>query len=339
MLSAPGVGLIAYEWTWSRPTASRVTPVDYKRGRAPDVEERAWEPERVQLCAQAMILEENGYRVERGILYFIRIEAARRRPDRRRSRSARTRGARRAEELTLPAPSDPRRHLPLVDSPKCPRCSLVGICLPDETNLLRGLETEDRVRRLVPSRDDALLTALRAVCGRKASGGLRRRGSPSRRATARSAPCGSPIRHMWRYSEQCRSRRRQFGIYAVAVSRLSICRRVAEFYGITRGMDHKNVDLRRRQFAAAESADRSLQIAKRLVVVKIRNCRTLVRRNASEPPMRALGERLKEPRRVRRSDDQHGVAARRRGARPLACTSRRSRRCSGHRATRAAPTP
>lgn len=25
---------------------------------------------------------------------------------------------------------------PLVDSPKCPRCSLVGLCLPDETNLL-----------------------------------------------------------------------------------------------------------------------------------------------------------------------------------------------------------
>ncbi len=26
---------------------------------------------------------------------------------------------------------------PLVDSPKCPRCSLVGICLPDETHLLQ----------------------------------------------------------------------------------------------------------------------------------------------------------------------------------------------------------
>ena len=26
---------------------------------------------------------------------------------------------------------------PLVDSPKCPGCSLVGICLPDETSALR----------------------------------------------------------------------------------------------------------------------------------------------------------------------------------------------------------
>ena len=26
---------------------------------------------------------------------------------------------------------------PLEDSPKCPRCSLVGICLPDEVNHLK----------------------------------------------------------------------------------------------------------------------------------------------------------------------------------------------------------
>ncbi|MFM7835298.1 MAG: CRISPR-associated endonuclease Cas4/Cas1, partial [Planctomycetaceae bacterium] len=65
---------------------------------------------------------------------------------------------------------------PLVDSPKCPRCSLVGICLPDETALLQlgGVTVEPgsaaeatgaeplecavtpRVRRLIPANDDAL---------------------------------------------------------------------------------------------------------------------------------------------------------------------------------------
>src|SRR5581483_6370850 len=43
---------------------------------------------------------------------------------------------------------------PLVDSPKCPRCSLVGICLPVVVSLLRGAPLEE-VRRLVPARDDA----------------------------------------------------------------------------------------------------------------------------------------------------------------------------------------
>ena len=48
---------------------------------------------------------------------------------------------------------------PLDDSPKCPRCSLVGICLPDETRLLTcplAQPADGDVRRLMPARDDAL---------------------------------------------------------------------------------------------------------------------------------------------------------------------------------------
>jgi CRISPR-associated protein Cas1 len=45
---------------------------------------------------------------------------------------------------------------PLVDSPKCPRCSLVSICLPDETNLLRAERAGALNRRLTPPADDAL---------------------------------------------------------------------------------------------------------------------------------------------------------------------------------------
>jgi CRISPR-associated protein Cas1 len=65
------------------------------------------------------------------------------------------------------------------------------------------------------------------------------------------------------------------------------------FYGVTRGMDHKNVELRRRQFAAAAGADSALYLARRFVGVKVRNCRTIIRRNAEDPPARTL-ERLKE---------------------------------------------
>jgi CRISPR-associated protein Cas4 len=47
-----------------------VTPVDTKKGRRPHVAEGAYEPERVQVCAQAMILEEAGYRVEEGAIWY-----------------------------------------------------------------------------------------------------------------------------------------------------------------------------------------------------------------------------------------------------------------------------
>lgn len=51
---------------------------------------------------------------------------------------------------------------PLQNSQKCVRCSLAGICLPDEIALLKGMEyerkeaTQSRIRRLLPSRDNAI---------------------------------------------------------------------------------------------------------------------------------------------------------------------------------------
>ena len=66
------------------------------------------------------------------------------------------------------------------------------------------------------------------------------------------------------------------------------------FYGITHGMSHKNVELRRLQFEAASDTGRSLGIARRMVEGKLRNCRTLLRRNhpqISLPPLDGL-ERL-----------------------------------------------
>jgi len=47
-----------------------VTPIDYKRGTAPDLPEGAWEPERVQLCAQGLLLRAAGYACAEGVLYF-----------------------------------------------------------------------------------------------------------------------------------------------------------------------------------------------------------------------------------------------------------------------------
>lgn len=44
---------------------------------------------------------------------------------------------------------------PLESGPKCPRCSLVGICLPDETNLLAG-RNDGKPRRLITAAPDAV---------------------------------------------------------------------------------------------------------------------------------------------------------------------------------------
>ena len=97
-----------------------VVPVDYKRGKRPHTAQGAWEPERVQLCVQGLLLREQGFTCERGVLYFV---GSRERVDVPFDDELITRtqellgGMRTMTQATIAPP-------PLVDSPKCPRCSL-----------------------------------------------------------------------------------------------------------------------------------------------------------------------------------------------------------------------
>jgi CRISPR-associated protein Cas1 len=135
----------------------RVTPVDYKRGRpaqSADGTLEAWDADRVQLAAQAIVLRENGYQCLEGVIYYAatkqRVRVAM--DDTLLAFAQRSIGEAFA---TASGPIPP----PLEDSPKCPRCSLVNICLPDETRLCRracvtSTDGESEVRRLLPARDD-----------------------------------------------------------------------------------------------------------------------------------------------------------------------------------------
>ena len=161
-----------------------VTPVDTKKGKRPHVAEGAYEPERVQVCAQALILEDAGYKVAEGAIWHagsrerVRIaldEALR----------AQTRAT--ISELRLAAAAG-RLPPPLVDSPKCTKCSLAGICLPDEVAFFRrGLAP----RPLNPSADAALPLLCRSQA-RACASPARRCLSKRTRARPRSRSERSP---------------------------------------------------------------------------------------------------------------------------------------------------
>ena len=55
-------------------------------------------------------------------------------------------------------------------------------------------------------------------------------------------------------------------------------------------MGHKNVELRCRQYMGAMTPETALPIARQMVFGKIKNCRTLLRRNHREPPAAILAE-------------------------------------------------
>jgi CRISPR-associated protein Cas1 len=279
-----------------------VVPVDYKRGAPPHIPEGAYEPERVQVCLQGLLLREHGYACDYGILYFAASQT-RVTVEFTDVLVARTRELLRAARRTAETEDIP---LPLVDSPKCPRCSLVGICLPDEVNLLRigdvqpaADSPQDHVssptvsitgqraepRRLVPARDDHIAVY---VQGHGYSVGLkgevleiREKGKVVREARLIEISQLSLFGNVQLTAQALR----ELATREVPIVHLS--------YGgwlnaVTTPPPHKNIELRRRQFAAAADQAVCIRLAQAFVTGKIRNTRTLLRRNARELPQGVL---------------------------------------------------
>lgn len=126
----------------------RVIPVDIKKG-CPSSDGTPWPADRAQVLAHALLLREAGYRVDECSIYYV---ATRQRV----AVSATESALDEVRELVAQARSVAAQALPprpLVDSPKCPRCSLVGLCLPDETNALLA-RSEAPPRRIVPRDPD-----------------------------------------------------------------------------------------------------------------------------------------------------------------------------------------
>jgi CRISP-associated protein Cas1 len=287
----------------ANPDRNIVRPVDYKRGKPRQVDglPTSWPSDRIQIAAQALVLRDNGYACDEGILYYA-------------STKQRVRIAiddaliAETEEAILQA----RRAAlhdqippPLVDSPKCPRCSLVGICLPDETNALRAraLRFEERrpiqfplfgaqeheqdteVRQLVSARDDLRPLYLNSQGFRVGKSG-----------EVVQVRDGDDLKQEVRLGEI--SQINLFGnvqlstqaIQSFCAAEVPVCyfSQGGWFYGITNGLNARNVFLRQRQFVSAGHESTALRLSRKLVAGKIRNQRTLLQRNHIEPPPTAL---------------------------------------------------
>jgi CRISPR-associated protein Cas1 len=279
LLSAPRFGLIA-KLDLLEGEQGRVRPIDYKKG-APG-REGPWEPDRVQLCVQGLILRENGYACDEGVVYYA---ATRQRfvVEFDTALVERTLEAVRGIRDAIVNPLPPS---PLVDSPKCPRCSLVGICLPDEVNLLRGVEP-GAVRRLLPARDEAsplyVVTQGATV------------GKAGERLVIRIPDAPETYTRLIDVSHVALFGNAQASAQAIR----SIVERgglVLHFtYGgwlsaVTAGAHPGNVLLRMAQYRAAGDPAVSLDLARRFVWGKIRNQRTMLRRNHRERPLAAATE-------------------------------------------------
>lgn len=261
-------------------SGGRVLPVDIKKGTPPPHAD-AWEPELVQLCVQGLLLRENGYQCEQGVIYYA---ASRERrfidfDDHLIELTLERVAELRAAAATYDPPA------PLVDSPKCPRCSLVGICLPDETNLLAA-RSQRAPRRITPSRSAArplYVTEQGAHIGM--SDGrveVTRHREPIASGRLLDISQVNIIGNVQISTQLLRECfRREIPVLWFSYG--------GWFSGLAEGLPGKNVDLRRRQVGAADQVGARLAAA--FITGKVRNCRTLLRRNTrrrDEPTLVAL---------------------------------------------------
>jgi CRISPR-associated endonuclease Cas1/CRISPR-associated protein Cas4 len=251
-----------------------VTPVDYKRGRRPHVPQGAYEPERIQICLQALLLEEHGYRVEEGAIYYAQSHERVRIVLDEELRAA----ARKAvSELRLTV-SQGRIPPPLRDSPKCPRCALVTVCLPDEVRSLSGSSLAPRT--IAVPQDEALPLVVQSQ-------------------RARVAKEGETLRIIDEDKGETQVRLIDvsdvalFGNVSITTPALAALLENdipvtfhsfgGWFRGVAHGVGHRNVEVRTAQYRLSFDEAGCLRFARELVAAKISNQRTILRRNWRGP--------------------------------------------------------
>jgi CRISPR-associated exonuclease Cas4/CRISPR-associated protein Cas1 len=245
-----------------------VTPVDTKKGKRPHVAEGAYEPERVQVCAQALILEDAGYKVAEGAIWYA---GSRERVRITLDETLRGKTHAAISDMRLAAAAG-RLPPPLVDSAKCTKCSLAGICLPDEISFFRrGLAP----RPLNPSADSALPLYVQEPGARvRKSGEVLVIETDTQKTEVPIVDVSELVLH---------------GPIALSTPALGALLReeIPVTYASTGGWvlghtvstGHKNVALRMAQYRAAFDERRALSFARGLVAAKIKNSRVFLRRN------------------------------------------------------------
>lgn len=280
-----------------------VTPVDYKHGRPRETADglEVWPADRAQLAVQAIVLRENGYACEEGILYYQETRQRVRVPITSELIAEVVRTISAARDLAARGPIPP----PLFGSPKCTGCSLAPVCLPEEVNRLAEAESDDRqmllflsgevgppkkpaareLRQLQTPRDELKPVYLETQglrVGR--SGGVLQVKDKDRVVQEIRLSEINQLNLMGNVQVTTQA------VQALLEEGVPVCyfSQGGFFYGIATGMMTKNVFLRQKQFALAADPWFSRKLARSLVSGKIRNQRTMLLRNHIEPPVLAI---------------------------------------------------
>lgn len=291
-------------------TGSRAVPVEYRKGRpsrggpsAEPVDEmleqprlipgpEPWPTDRVQVGLQVILLEEAGYTVPEAILYYAAERLRVRVPVNdalRKEALAELDAAKRCAAGQRPAP--------LVNDPKCPRCSLQPICLPDEINhqrltnmLVNGGAADEQAtpRKLWPPRDDGIHVVMQREGVRVGVRGQSVRVTDKEGAVVRELPLANleslAVLGGVQVSTQALT---VLADQEVPVAFLSAAGRLTAMMD---PLGPTSAAVRQAQVRGLDRPERALELARAVVLAKISNQRTLLMRNHSALPARVTAD-------------------------------------------------
>lgn len=287
-------------------------PVEYRKGRPhrhdpippddpgedvlPPATVDPWPTDRVQVGLQAILLEEAGYTVPEAILYYAAARQRLRVPvdDALRAEALRTLA------LAQAAAKGPR-PLPLVNDPRCVRCSLQPICLPDEVNQQRDAAATPSPRSIWPPRDESLHVVAQQEGTKIGIRGMALKVTDKDGNTASEIPLANleslAILGGVQVSTQAVHALADRGI---PVAFLSAGGRLVAMID---PLDSVSAEVRRAQVRNCDDPRRCAELARALVSAKIINQRVLLQRNHRNLPGMVLEDLLAEADRARQSAD------------------------------------
>lgn len=296
MLSSPRLGLVG-KLDVLEDREGQTIPVEYKRSTGPA--QGYWDNDAIQLCAQALLLEEAlGQAIPEGVLYYQgskrRVPVPLDEPLREKTLQALQLIRELNERKTPPEPlPDELRH-------RCHGCSLVPVCLPEETLYLLRRGDDDTpssppdpaaeaapMRRVLPAAQEGAVAYLQeqgAYVGKRGEHLIVKKDGAEINRLPLAALRQVVVFGNVQVSTQA--------LECLAVNEIPVVYLTSHgrFIASLEPAPTKNVSLRLAQYRAFTDPERALQLARAVVKAKMANQRTLLMRT-----LRARGETTPEP--------------------------------------------
>ncbi len=282
-------------------------PVEYRKGRpkrvmmspppddsieaedAPLSHPEAWPTDRIQVGLQALLLEDSGYAVCEAVIYYaeekLRLRIAV-------DDTLKTEAMKTLESAKQCAEGS--RPLPLVNDPRCPRCSLQPICLPDEVNHQRALSPTDELapRKIWPPRDDGIHVVAQQDGVKVGVRGMELKVTDKNGNVVKSMPLANLESLSLLGSVQITTQAiRALADMNTPIAFLSAAGRLVAMID---PLDSVSAEVRRSQIRKLDRMEVCLELARALVSAKIMNQRTLLLRNHNSLPAGVATDLAKE---------------------------------------------